>query len=339
VPGVLWAGTDDGNVQVTRDGGKTWTNVRDKIPGHPGYWVSRVEPSHANAGTAYVSVTGLRNDDFRPFVWKTTDYGASWTSIAANLPKESVNVIREDPSNADLLFVGTDLGLYGSLDGGKSWTKITGSVMAPAAGGGFGRGGGGAGEPHGVLPTVPVYDLKIQPRDHEIILGTHGRGIWIADVSALEGLTPAVMAADATLLTVSPVIQWHGGRAPEAASINFAGQSRPAGVAINYVLKSPPSGDVKIRIYDGSRMISEMDGSKNAGINSVRWNLNGTREAGAADMAGGGRGGRGGRGGGAPAGGAGQTSYTVDPGEYRVVLSVGGKEFTQPVFVLADPSK
>ena len=313
VPGVLWAGTDDGNVQVTRDGGKTWTNVRDKIAGHPGYWVSRVEASHANAGTAYVSVTGLRNDDFRPFVWKTTDYGNTWTSIASNLPKESVNTVREDPSNADLLFVGTDLGLYGSLDAGKSWTKITGS-----------------------LPTTPVYDLKIHPRDHEIVLGTHGRGIWVADISALEELTPAVMASDATLMSVQPVIQWRGPRATETASANFAGQSRPAGMAINYVLKSAQSGDVKIRIYDGSRLISEMDGSKNAGINTVRWNLNGTRERGLAESAGGGRGG--GRGGAAPAGG-GTTGYTVGPGEYRIVLSVGGREFSQKAFVLADPGK
>ena len=335
VPGVLWAGTDDGNVQVTRDGGKTWTNVTDKITGHPGYWVSRVEPSHLNAGTAYVSVTGLRNDDFRPFVWKTTDYGQTWTSIAANLPKESVNVIREDPYNADLLFVGTDLGLYGSLDAGKSWTKITGSVMPAAAGGGFGRGGGG-GEPRGVLPTTPVYDLKIHPRDHEIVLGTHGRGIWIADISALEELTPAVTAADATLLSVQPVIQWRGVRNTETASSNFAGQSRPNGVAINYVLKSASPG-AKIRIYDGSRVIAEMDGPASPGINTVRWNLTGTREAGAGEAAGG-RGGRGGRGGAAPAGG-GQTAYTVDSGEYRVVLSVGGREYTQKVFVLEDPGK
>ncbi len=342
VPGVLWAGTDDGNVQVTRDGGKTWANVRDKMPGHPGYWVSRVEPSHANAGTAYVSVTGLRNDDFRPFVWKTTDYGQTWTSIAANLPKVSVNVVREDPMNADLLFVGTDLGLYGSIDAGKSWTKITGSPMAASGGGGRGGGGfggGAGGEPRGVLPTTPVYDLKIHPRDHEVVLGTHGRGIWIADIAALEELTPAAMAADATLMTVQSVIQWRGARATESASANFAGQSRQGGMAINYVLKAPASGDVKIKIYEGSRLISEMDGTKNAGINTVRWNLNGQREAGLAETAGGrGGGGRGGRGGAAGAGG-GNVSYTVDPGEYHVVLSVGGKEFTQQVFVLADPGK
>src|SRR5579862_506529 len=127
VPGLLWVGTDDGNVQVTRDAGKTWTNVRDKIPGHPGYWVSRVEASHANPGTAYVTITGLRNDDFRPFIWKTTDFGATWTSIVNNLPKEAINVVREDPRNADLLFVGTDLGLYVSLNGGGSWTRMHGA--------------------------------------------------------------------------------------------------------------------------------------------------------------------------------------------------------------------
>ncbi|TAK14953.1 MAG: hypothetical protein EPO35_08825 [Acidobacteria bacterium] len=337
VPGVLWAGSDDGNVQVTRDGGKTWTNVRDKIPGHPGYWVSRIEPSHQNAGTAYVSVTGLRNDDFRPFVWKTTDYGQTWTSIASNLPQHSVNAVREDPHNPDLLFVGTDLGLYGSLDAGKSWTKIIGSPMTGGVGG-RGAGAGLGGTERGLLPTTPVYDVKIHPRDHEIVLGTHGRGIWAADISALEELTPAVMAADATLMSVQPVIQWRGPRATEVASANFAGQSRLPGMAINYVLKSAASGDVKVRIYDGSRMIAEMDGTKNAGINTVRWNLSGQRERGLAEATAG-RGGGGGRGGAVPAGGGGNVGYVVDPGEYRVVLSVGGREFTQKAFVLADPGK
>ncbi|MFI5179659.1 MAG: WD40/YVTN/BNR-like repeat-containing protein, partial [Vicinamibacterales bacterium] len=126
VPGLLWAGTDDGNVQVSKDGGRSWTNVRGKIPGHPGYWVSRVEASHAAAGTAYVTVTGMRNDDFRPFIWRTNDFGETWTSIAANLPKESINVVREDPRNANLLFVGTDLGVYVSQNAGISWSKLRG---------------------------------------------------------------------------------------------------------------------------------------------------------------------------------------------------------------------
>jgi len=354
VPGLLWAGTDDGNVQVSRDGGKTWTNVRDRIPGHPGYWISRIEPSNANAGTAYVSVTGLRNDDFRPYLWKTTDYGQTWTSIAGNLPNEAINTVREDPNNASLLWVGTDLGLYGSLDAGKTWVHITGSAMAAGGGGrggfgggggGFGGGGGGAGEARGVLPTTPVYDVKIQPRDREIVLGTHGRGIWVADVSALEDLTPAVMTSDVSLLSVQPLIQWEATR-NEGPSSGFAGQSRPAGIAINYFLGSVPGGDVHVRVYDGSRMIWETDGSKNPGLNSVRWTLQAEREAGPGEQ-GGGRGGRGGGGrggGGAGAGAAGApgaaptVSYTAGPGSYRVVLSVGGREYTRMAEVLPDPS-
>ena len=346
VPGVLWAGSDDGNVQVSKDAGRTWTNVTDKITGHPGYWVSRIEPSHVSAGSAYLSLTGMRNDDFRPFLWKTTDYGATWTSLAAGLPNQAINTVREDPYNTDLLFVGTDLGLYGSLDAGKSWMKITGSPMAAGGaggrGGGGGFGGGGAAEPRGVFPTTPVYDVKIHPRDHELVLGTHGRGIWVADISALEELTPAVQAADAHLMSVQPVIQWNTTLRTETASANFAGVSRPAGVAINYTLKAAAAGDVKIRIYDGARQIMEMDGPKNAGLNTVRWNLNGQREAGAADAAGrGGRGGGGGggRGGAAPAAGGGTIGYTVDAGEYRVVLMVGGKEYVQKVHILPDPSK
>ena len=212
-----------------------------------------------------MSVTGLRNDDFRPFVWKTTDYGATWTSIAGNLPKESVNVIREDPSNADLLFAGTDLGLYGSIDGGKSWTKVTGSVMSNAlAGGGFGRGGGGGGEPRGVLPTIPVYDLKIHPRDHEVILGTHGRGIWIMDIAPLEDLTPAVMAADATLLSVRPVIQWREPRATEAASM-----AEPSGGCDQLRAEVGRGRPREDRVYEGSRMIAEMDGEEPASTRCV----------------------------------------------------------------------
>ena len=121
---VLWAGTDDGNVQVTRDLGKNWTLLNDNITGNPGYWVSRVEASHFDPGTAYVSYTGYRRDDFRPFVYKTTDFGATWTSIAANLPNEPINVIQEHHANPDLLFVGTEFALYVSIDSGKNWTKM-----------------------------------------------------------------------------------------------------------------------------------------------------------------------------------------------------------------------
>lgn len=350
VPGLIWVGTDDGNVQVTKDGGRSWLNVRDKIPGHPGYWVSRVAASNLSPGTAYVSITGLRHDDFKPFVWKTTDFGETWTSIAANLPQDSINVIRESPRNADVLFVGTDTGVHVSIDGGKAWTRLKGAPLAVAGGGRGGGGGGGAAaaRPRGVLPTVPVHDLKIHPRDRELIVGTHGRGIWIADISEIEELTPAVRGSDAHLFEIDPVIAWEVGQRGQPARSNFAGISRPTDMGISYFLRSDVTGDVKIRVYSGSRVIAEIDGAKTAGVNSVRWNLQGRRERIAGEAppagAGGGRGGGGGRAGGAGAGGGAPgtgnfATFQAPQGTYRIVLSVGGRDYTQLGQIVADPGK
>jgi len=351
VPGLIWVGTDDGNVQVTKDGGKTWTNVRDKIPGHPGFWVSRVAASNLSPGTAYVTMTGLRNDDFRPFIWKTTDFGQTWASIAGNLPQDAINVVRESPRNADVLFVGTDTGVFVTIDGGKAWTRLKGAPLAATGGGRGGGGGGGGGataRPRGILPTVPVHDLKIHPREHELIAGTHGRGIWIADISEIEELTPAVRAEDAHLFEIDPVIDWEVGQRGQPAAINFAGVSRPTDMGISYFLKSDVSADVKVRVYSGSRVIAEMDGAKTAGVNVVRWNLQGRREriageaapAGAGGGRGGGGGGGRGAGGAAPAGAAtGFATFEAVTGTYRVVLSVGGREYSQLAQIVPDPGK
>jgi photosystem II stability/assembly factor-like uncharacterized protein len=334
VPGLIYVGTDDGNVQVTKDGGKSWTNLRDKLPGHPGYWVSRVEASKHDPAVAYVSVTGYRHDDFKPFVWKTADYGDTWTSIAGNLPNEPINVIREDHKNPNLLFVGTEPGLHVSIDGGKSWHRLKAN-----------------------MPTNYVYDLKIHPRENELIVATHGRGIFIADITSLQGLTPEAIGSDASLFDIQPVVQWVSGPQPTRAAINFNGQSRPAGSMIHYYLKSAASGDVKIRVHDGARVIAEVDGPKNAGVNTVRWNLQARRSPIPGEPApGGGRGGRGGRGGGGGAGFGGRGGggaaapapaipvfpapdgvvTTVGPGHYRVVLSVGGREYSKTAVVLED---
>jgi photosystem II stability/assembly factor-like uncharacterized protein len=330
VPGLIYVGTDDGNVQVTKNGGATWTNVRDKLPGHPGYWVSRVEASKHDPAVAYVSVTGYRRDDFKPFVWKTTDFGETWTSIAGNLPNEPINAIREDHKNPNLLFVGTEPGLHVTIDGGKTWHRLKGT-----------------------MPTNYVYDLKIHPRENELVVATHGRGIFIADITSLQGLTPETLASDAALFDIQPVVQWVGGQQPTRAAINFNGQSRPSGSFIHYYLKSAPAGDVKVRVYDGTRVIAEIDGPKNAGVNTVRWNLQARRTPvpGEAQAGGGGRGGRGGGGGGfggrgGGGGGAGASMpvfpagdgvlSTVTPGHYRVVLSVGGRDYTKPAVVLED---
>jgi photosystem II stability/assembly factor-like uncharacterized protein len=332
IGGVIWAGTDDGNVQVTRDSGKTWTNVTDKIAGHPGYWVSRVIASHHDAATAYVTVTGLRHDDFKPFVWKTTDSGTTWTSIAGNLPNEAINVIREDRRNANLLFVGTDFGVYASLDGGKAWQRMKTGIT-----------------------TNPVHDLAIHPREQELIVGTHGRGFYIADISGLQALTPAVLASDAALAPIVPTVQHVAGLRPVAASLNYNGQSRLPGVHINYYLKAPATG-VTVRVYDGARVIAQTATAPgNAGLNTVRWTMQSARPMTEAEQAAAGRGGRGGRGGGGGGfgggrGGGGATTAspafpaqapntvmaTVPPGEYRVVLSVGGKEYAQSAMVAAE---
>jgi hypothetical protein len=354
VPGLLWVGTDDGNVQVSKDAGGTWTNVRDKIPGHPGFWISRVLASNAAPGTAYVTMTGLRNDDTHPFIFKTTDFGQSWTSIVGNLPQEAINAVRESPRNGNVLFVGTDVGVHVTIDGGKTWTRLKGAPMAAAGGGGRGGGGGGGGaaaKPRGILPTVPVHDLKIHPRERELIVGTHGRGIWIADISEIEEMTPAVLASDAHLFEIDPVIAWVMGVRNVAPTQNFSGVSRPTDMGISYFLKSEVTGDVKVRVYGNGRVVAEMDGTKSAGVNTVRWNLQMRREqiAGEAAAAGGRGGGRGGGGGGGRAGGAGAapaagaggfTNVGQAPvGTYRVVLVVGGKEYSQTALIVPDPGK
>lgn len=340
VPGLIWVGTDDGNVQVTKDDGKTWTNVRDKIPGHPGYWVSRVEASHADPAVAYVTVTGLRHDDFRPFIWKTSDFGQTWTSLASNLPKESINVVREDPRNAALLFVGTDLGIYASLNGGQSWTQMTGAAAPVETGRGRGGGRGAAPAPtdRGIFQANPVLDLKIQPRDHELIIATHGRGLFIANIEPFEELTSSVLGADAHLCEINPVIVYPAVERGATSSNNFAGLSRPNGVEISYYLKNEASANVAINVYAGDRLVDTMSGPKTAGVNSVVWNMMEHRER-IVGEAGPSRGAGGGRGGfnecGANAG-PNETCTLAGVGQYRVELSVGGQKYEQTVRIVAE---
>ena len=155
MPGILWVGTNDGNVQVSRDGGMTWTNVAGNVQGVPKEThVSRVEASHVDAGTCYVTFDGHRTDDHKPYVLVTTDYGKTWKSVASNLPTGNVNVIREDPRNANLLYLGTEYAFYVSLNKGGEWKRfMTG------------------------LPTVRIDDILVHPRDNDLIVATHGRSI------------------------------------------------------------------------------------------------------------------------------------------------------------------
>ncbi len=305
-PGLLWVGTDDGLVWVTRDDGKNWVKASDKIAGQPGYWVSRVEASSSDPGTAYAAYTGLRNDDFRPYLYKTTDYGQTWISIAGNLPNEPVNVIREDPKNGQLLFAGTDFAVWTSLDGGKAWLKMKAN-----------------------MPTVAIYDLKIHPRESDLIVATHGRSAWIADISALEEMTPEVMAKAAHLCAVEPRIRWNRELRREAAGTNLGGVSEPAGMAINYYLKAKPKGEVKVQVLKGTAVYAEIKGTADVGINSVLWNMSRAlsdvekQSAAAAPRA---------RYGGMGAG------AQAPNGEYTVALFVDGQKLTTTAVILPDPT-
>jgi photosystem II stability/assembly factor-like uncharacterized protein len=161
-PGLIYIGTDDGNVQVTMDEGKTWTLIRKGLPRK---WVTRVIVSKFHEGTVYVSLTGYREDDFSTYIYMSADFGHTWASIVSNLPSDPVNVIREDPQKENILYIGTDLGVYASLDKGKSWHSLCLN-----------------------LPTTPVYDLVVHPRDGELVAGTHGRSIYVMDIKPIQDL-------------------------------------------------------------------------------------------------------------------------------------------------------
>ncbi len=245
-PDELWAGTDDGNVQMTADGGKTWTNLNANIPNNPEYWVTRIEASAHFPGTAYVAFNGMRRDDFTPFLYKTTDWGKTWTSIAAGIEPGGVNVIREDHKNPNLLFVGTELGTFASIDGGKNWTKFMTN-----------------------MPTNSAYDMIIHPRDNELVVATHGRGIFIADISPLQGMTSAAMNANLALFDIQPVVQYVSGLSNVTAYINMNGESRTPGTHIHFHAKS--AGSATIKVMRGAKEIYKTTVNAKAGLNTFNW--------------------------------------------------------------------
>ncbi len=316
VPGLLWAGTDDGNVWMTRDNGKAWTKLNDRIPGRPEYWVSRVAASPTDPATAYVAFTGLRNDDFRPFLYKTSDYGATWTSLAGGLAEGPVNVVLEDPRNPALLFAGTDFGVYVSIDAGRNWLKM------------------GAG-----MPTQPVLDLKIQPRESDLIIATHGRGAYIAAIRPLEALTPQALAQDAFLFPAGPKIRWIGRDRRVSGSANFAGPSQPAGMAVSYLLKAKPKQGLKIEVFAGSLLVNEIAATSEIGLNTVYWNMTGRRERTADEKKAAQDRARRAReaGYGGAMGDTGFASFPMPPGKYRIVLTVDGRSLSTTGTVVADP--
>jgi photosystem II stability/assembly factor-like uncharacterized protein len=266
VPGLLWVGTDDGNIQLSRDGGGTWTNVRPNLRVAPDRtWVSRVEASRFEPATAYVTLDGHRRDDFRPHVFKTTDYGRTWTSLAANLPVgEPVYVIEEDPRNPDLLYLGTEFGAWVSVDGGVHWDRMP------------------------WLPTVPVHDLVVHPREGDLVAATHGRSIWILDdLGPLQQLTDQVRASETHVFRSKTATRWKGvTRGGERGHMEFRGrnpwtvrqvppQNSPAqlenSATIDFWLRQPPAGKVKLEITGptGRSFATEIEG--HSGINRYFW--------------------------------------------------------------------
>jgi len=288
-PGVIWVGTEDGNLQVSQDGGETFTNVYDNIGGNApkGYThISRIEPSHFDPGTAYVAVDNHRTDDWKPYLFKTTDYGKTWTSVVGNLPaKGNINALREDYDNPNLLFVGTEFGLYVTLDGCKEWKRfMTG------------------------LPSVRVDDILIHPRDRDLIVATHGRSIWIMDdITPLEKMKSTNQ--DLTLFEPRPAIQWKNDPQAQRHATNrdFVAKNPQGGTAISILAKAD-MGPAKVEFLQGTTVASTMDVDIKAGMNRIQWNMRGPApgaNAGAGNGAGRNRG-QGGRGGaGAPGAAAG----------------------------------
>jgi photosystem II stability/assembly factor-like uncharacterized protein len=359
-PGQIWVGTDDGNIQVTRDYGKTWTKVGSAgMPGNPrpDIWVSRVEASRHTNGTAFATLTGHRFAIYKPLVYKTTDFGKTWTNITNNIPDGNpMYVVKNDYKNPDLLFAGSEFAAFYSVNGGQSWQRLNNN-----------------------LPTVAVHDLVIHPRDGDLIAGTHGRGIWILDdITPLQQLTPTVRGAAAHLFDNRVATQWLNLQPQNnGGEIAFIGQNPTRNAVINYYLSDRISGEVRFEVSDAAgRNTCTATFPARAGIGKVEWAMRwntpaapaagpgapaggGAAAAAAAGRGGGGGGGRGGggvagpcllapnpapaaggRGGGGGGGGGrggGGGAGAVTPGTYRVTMTANGQTYTSSVTVRADP--
>ena len=248
--GVIWVGTDDGNIQLTVDGGKNWKLLNGKIPNNPEYWVSRIIASHHDAGTAYITFTGRHRTDFKPYIFKTSNYGENWKSIAANLPDEPINVIREDHKNPKLLFVGTDRTIHASIDGGLRWHEMKNN-----------------------LPTIPVHDLVIHPRENDLVVGTHGRGFYITDITPLQEINKDLLNQDVHLFKIMPKVQWIMPSQKAVADQNFEGENEPYGPVIYYYLKKEISNTIELSVYDGQNLINVLKGTAKKGMNSIMWGM------------------------------------------------------------------
>jgi len=256
--GVIWVGTDDGNVQVTRNGGGTgsgdWTLVNANLPGFPAEaWVSKIDASHHVAGRAYINVDQHRLNDFTPHVWRCDNFGADCVNLSAGLPQDDyTKVIREDPKNPDVLYVGMEQGIFVSLDAGDTWHDLALN-----------------------LPRVSVRDIKVHPRENDLIIGTHGRGAWILDdISFLQEMS-AAMSRPAHLFPARRATRWESwSRDSNWGASVYQGDNPPTGAILDYFLAEAQQGPVTLTITnDDGEVVNTVRGSGRAGVNRATWNM------------------------------------------------------------------
>lgn len=293
VAGLIWVGTDDGRVWVTRNEGRDWTELTPKLDaagGPSGKWVSRVLASAHAPGTAYVTKSGFREDDFRPYLLKTTDYGNSWQLLTGGLNDKPLNVVVEDPVNPQLLFAGNDAGVYVSVSGGNRWQPLAGN-----------------------MPVVPVHDLKIHPREKDLIVGTYGRGLYIADISWLQELGAAVLQQPAHLFAVEPRYQriprTFGGNYHLYGNRHIEAPNEPNGLVVNFLVKEAVADSAVLRIEaEDGRVLHRRHLKAEKGLNTAVWNFSTGRPG--------------------SAGGTAAAGNTLAPGPLVVVLEVAGKRYS-----------
>ena len=307
-PGLIWVGTNDGVVQVTRDGGANWDNVTGNIPGMiPWGTVSNIEPSSFHPGAAYIAVNGHQEGNFDPWVYRTKDYGASWKLIVDGImesPLSYARNVREDPVRPGLLYLGTENAMYISFDDGDRWQPLQLN-----------------------LPHAPVSWLTLQEHFNDLVLSTYGRGFWILDdLSPLQQLTQDIVSSEAHLFRPRDAYRFRlmGDGIREMSDDPTVGENPPYGASLSYWLGEEPEGEVEVTIEDSSgRHVATVAGTGARGINRVTWNLSGGGGGGFAQGSGG------------PPG----TSVRIlqPPGTYQVTLEADGMKHSQPLTVIKDP--
>ena len=311
--GQIWVGTDDGNLQVTRDGGKNWNNIIANVSGiGKNSPVSHVEPSRTGADVAYVAFDRHMFDDFRPYIFKTTDGGKSWTNISGNLPaKGYVQVVREDPKNTNLLYAGTELGLFASYNGGKDWMPLNLKN----------------------LPNVSVHDILVHPRENDLILATHGRSLWIFDdATPIQRMNQQILDSNAYLFPIRPALRYSSRFTRYGiGDKQFTGPNPPPGALITYYLKDKVDEKTtfKVQVFDREgKLVQDIEKpSREKGLNRIAWNLRlggpEVRRPPTEEQL---------------AFGFGARGPQVLPGTYTVKLTLGDKVLEEPVEVKLDPA-